>query len=130
MTDYNFGALDGWDDELNDWTDTTRRYRCETGACVRVETDGASTVIWETAQPDIRVVTSTESWQALLDEVRAEERARIVAELRDDSEACRKRGWLQRSDWTRTIAAELLLGVIGDLSLKRGEIDDVAASND
>jgi hypothetical protein len=103
------------------------RYRCETGACVRAESDGASTVIWETAQPDIRVVTSTASWQALLDEVRDKERKRIVAGLRHHVHD------VERSILSgRSVPSGGYGHTVLDIAwmIERGEFDDVAASND
>jgi hypothetical protein len=65
----------------SDKRDTMTDFRCDTGSCPRVETDGDITRIWDTDRPDVRVECSTESWQQLLQTVRDTERARLAAEL-------------------------------------------------
>jgi hypothetical protein len=57
--------------------------RCDTGACLHVETDGDTTRLWETSRAWAVVETSTASWQHHLDRAKAEERAAIVAALRN-----------------------------------------------
>ena len=76
MTD---DPLDGWDDELTDWTDAA----CESGTCLQVQVTGDSVRLWESTQPGMYVVTTLASWQQWQDKARAEERARIAAWIRN-----------------------------------------------
>jgi hypothetical protein len=67
MTDHDLGgSLDGWDDELTDWTDTTnaraaiwrRPGRCDTGGCIEINIRGNSVTLRESSNPTETVITT------------------------------------------------------------------------
>jgi len=114
------------DTEPVDWTDDDRltdaqlaeEHRleaqhagyCESGTCLQVQVTGDSVKLWESTQPGIHVVTTAASWQQWQDKARAEERARIVA-------------------WLREVEASHESFGLADL-IERGEFDDVAAGDE
>ena len=98
-------------------------YRCDSGACPQITYNGDTVTIVEPANPGQVVVTPRASWDAYLDTIRAEERARVAAGLRSRAEHVDRVATPTgpyRSHIFRTIA-----GVI-----ERGEFADLAAGDE
>lgn len=91
---------------------------CDTGGCLEVRTVDDAVMLRESSTPGIEVVTTAASWQAWQAQARADERAAIVAALRD----CADQGG------TISVGADEMAEVAG--MIERGEIDDQEAGDD
>ena len=116
--------LDGWDDELNDWTDTAR---CDTGGCIAVTYEADRVHITETDRPDQTVTTSRGNWDTFINGIRDQERARFRAAI--------VAGLRARARFVDRVATPTgpyrshIFQTLADV-IERGEFDDLVAGDE